>query len=471
MSEVPPPTPKPTPIATPVPAATPSSSPAWTMKTPGRWLLEAVQRRPIRSVFLLGAVAGMTVSSYQERKQRKQEEAEDAKAKKVLVLPFYKMKLVEETKSNPLSSLLSNPPSSSGDKTVEMSIDQVVGLIHKASEDPQIVALYGVLGHGSGFSTGGWAHMEELRNALLVFQQSHRRHKEPNRYYSNTNEAAPQPKPMYLYTNTFSNPTPNGGADMKDYYLASAFTHLHLQPQGDLNLFGLHATNTFYRDFLAKYGITVHVWKHGKYKNFANQFTHSSYDAAHAENVSKVLVGIHQHICSGMYKARYEKLKDYEYSTFWKMVHQAGSLPARMAQRIGFIDFVPPLNPLDDLLSYRREVNDDDVDGKKKKNPNEKEVLEAKWTPLDGSGSGPMTDLHHFPATKPISIMEYARRTKEKESQKEQEWNVYERIQKLPAGMRSMLGLVGLAAPFYNMDKVRKKVASTMSNFASRVLA
>lgn len=397
--------------------------------------MESVQRRPFRSIFLLGTAVGIATSTYQNRMKRQQEEAEEKKAKKVLVLPFYKMKLVEESKTNSLRSLLA----SKADKTVEMSIDQVVELIHKAAIDPQIVALYGIFGHGSGFSTGGWAHVEELRNALLVFQQSHRRHKEPYR----PSEEPPVAKPMYLYTNTFASPTPSGGADMKEYYLASAFTHVHLQPQGDLNLFGLHATNTFYRDFLAKYGINVHVWKHGRYKNFANQFTHSSYNQAHAENVAQVLRGIHQHVCSGMFKARYERLKDYEYSTFWKMVHQAGSLPANMAHRIGFVDFLPPLNPLEDLIAYQKNEKEE-----------EKESLETKWTQAHPDNDGPLTDLYQFPATKAISIMEYSRRTKLKEKEIEEQWQIFERIKKLPTGVQSMLGIVGLSAPSYNFEKV-----------------
>ena len=160
-----------------------------------------------------------------------------------------------------------------------------------------------------------------------------------------------------------------------------------------------------------------------------------------------------------MFKARYEKLKIYEYSTFWKMVHQAGSLPGQMAQRIGFVDFLPPLNPLDDLLSYRRAVNDSSNssialgdDDEKQKNSSENKVLEAKWAPLEGSPNtfaGPLTSLEQFPASKQISIMEYARKTKEQESQKEQQWQVYERVQMLPAGIRSLLGMMG----FYG-DKV-----------------
>lgn len=434
-------------------SAATASSAAGTLSrwNPGRWALGAVQRRPFRSVALLGAAVGFTVTSYQRRVQQKKLEAEDAKTKKVLVLPLYKMKIVEESKPTSLRSLLSNPPSSGGDKTVEMSIDEVVNLIHQASKDPQIVALYGILGHGAGFSTGGWAHVEELRNALLVFQQSHRRHYEPRRdstsSASNTATETPVAKPLYLYTNTFASPTPGGGADMKEYYLASAFTHVHLQPQGDLNLFGLHSTHTFYRDFLATYGITVHVWKHGKYKNFVNQFTHTGFSPAHAENVSGVLLGIQKHVCSGIYKSRYERLKDYDYSTFWKMVYQAGSLPAKMAQRIGFVDFLPPLNPLDDLLLYRRHF-DKKEDGTSDKNATEIKDLEAKWKPtgpalLPTDSEGPMTDLEPFKATKPISIMEYARKKKQNEMKKEQQWQLYERMQKVLRGTHSMLGMMG----------------------------
>jgi len=419
----------------------------------------AVQRRPFRSVVLVGAAVGYTVSSYQQRLQQARDEVEDSKTKKVLVLPFYRMKIVEESKSNSLRSLLSTPPTSSlSDKTVEMSIGDVVDLIHQASKDPQIVALYGILGHGSGFSTGGWAHVEEIRKALLVFQQSHRRHYEPNLKHKAEPEEAPPVKPMYLYTNTFASPTTGGGADMKEYYLASVFSHIHLQPQGDLNLFGLHATNSFYRDFLAKYGIAVHVWKHGKYKNFTNQFTHSAFNKAHAENVSGVLLGIQQHVCSGMYNARYGRLKEYDYSTFWKMVHQAGSLPASIAQRIGFVDFLPPLNPLDDLLSYRRHVNKDESENSEK-DAKEKDALVAKWTPTKAMLEiiGPLTNLEQFPATKAISIMDYSRKKKEKENEKEQRMQMYEQLMKMPSGMRALFGKAGL-------DVVRPTTSSGQVN-------
>lgn len=431
-------------------AAASSASAPKASVTSSRWnvsqrLLEAIQKRPVRSGILAGFAATMLYSSYQNRARKIKQEAEDAKTKKVLVLPFDRMKIVEESRGNSLRSLLSSSSvDPTSNRTVEMSVDECVRLIHQAAADPQIVALYGVMGHGQGFSTGGWAHVEEIRNALKVFSQAHRRHYEPGKPGS-TAQDAPK-KPMYLYTNTFAAPTASGGSDMKDYYLASMFSHIHLQSQGDLNLLGLHTTNTFYRDFLAKYGITVHVWKHGAYKNFANQFTHTQYNQPHAENVVGIMRGIQKHILENLFESRFDQLKDYQPKTFWPMVHSAGSLPAPMAQRIGFVDFLAPRNPLDDLMDYQKKED-------------KREVLREKWQNSNGEEGEekdlvPLTDLASFPATKPITIMEYARKTKQKKEGKEKDWQIYERLQKLPSGMQSILGLFGMPAPHFNMKKV-----------------
>jgi hypothetical protein len=72
------------------------------------------------------------------------------------------------------------------------------------------------------------------------------------------------PKPTYAYADSFANPLDSGN---QEYYLASVFSRIHLQAQGEMNLFGMGASNTFVRDFLKKYGITAHVFKHGIYKS------------------------------------------------------------------------------------------------------------------------------------------------------------------------------------------------------------
>ena len=469
---------KPPPVLQPAaPPATTAMTRTWTSRF-SQNLLERIQRRPVRSGLAAGFLATMLYSSYQDRARQQKEEAQDAKTKKVLVLPFYKMNIVEESRSNSLRSLLTSSaspdPTANSNRNVEMSVDECVRLIHRAAADPQIVALYGIMGHGSGFSTGGWAHVEEIRNALLVFSQAHRRHYEPG-LPGSTKEDAPK-KPMYLYTNTFASPTPSGGSDMKEYYLASVFSHIHLQPQGDLNLMGLHTTNTFYRDFLAKYGITVHVWKHGEFKNFANQFTHSQYNQPHADNVVNIMRGVQQHVLRKLFESRFETVdKDYQPHTFWPRVLNAGSLPATVAQTIGFVDYLPPRNPLDDLMEYQQQITKSGDAATKATTT--KEALQEKWqnTTTDGEDHDydsklevvPLTDLASFQGTKPITIMEYARKVKQQEQRKEQSWQVYDRFQKLHPGMQSMMGLFGMKAPYFNFDQVRGRFRCVVSTSSS----
>ena len=91
--------------------------------------------------------------------------------KNILVLPFHRMKIVEQKKhkfSFSLSSLTSTL--SEGDTgTLEVEVRELVDAIHAAAEDPDIVALHGQFGHGFGFQCGGYAHVEEIRNAIRVF--------------------------------------------------------------------------------------------------------------------------------------------------------------------------------------------------------------------------------------------------------------------------------------------------------------
>jgi hypothetical protein len=423
-------------------------------------LVGMMKRHPIKSVGLAGVALSMGYHHYYSK------EDDGSDKKQVLVLPFYKMRIVEDSRRD-FRSMASSRLGGGGDKTIEMNVDEVVHLIHQAADDPNIVAVYGILGHGHGFSTGGWAHVEEIRNALLVFQQSHRTHKEPNANAgggsaraggattSTTSALTMNPttmtrrrKPLYCYTNTFASPM-GGGADMKEYYLASAFTHIHLQPQGDLNLFGLHATNTFWRDFLGKYGIQVHVWKHGLYKNFANQVTHASYSTEHKENVQNILVNINNHVCHGIYTARNASLKNFEFSNFWEMVHRAGSFPADMAQKIGFVDYLPKLDPLNDLVASNGKKDNKDKDATTPSTSTSKEDMEKKW--------GKDTDMHQFQANATISIDDYARRKKQEKDKDARQWKYYQMLQgmaKSTVGMSQLLSLMGYAAPYYNIPKV-----------------
>ena len=180
------------------------------------------------------------------------------KRKQVLVLPFHNLKLVEHRKSDDLDSIRhltkrDAPP------TIALEAKELVNIIHKAATDPNICALYGDFGEGMRYPMG-YAHIEEIRNAVRIFNESHRVHRDPNVGH-NPVFAMPRngdPKQSHAFGHSFN---------WNEYFLASAFSNVHLQARGSLSLFGVTMSNLFLRPALDKYGIKAHVFKHGDYKS------------------------------------------------------------------------------------------------------------------------------------------------------------------------------------------------------------
>jgi hypothetical protein len=184
---------------------------------------------------------------------------EDNNKKKVLVIPFHHLQLIEKEKKS-IRSQLSRFDVDTKDCPVQMEIKDLVDVLHHAASDPSIVALYGVFGHGSTLSQAGWADLEEVRNALRVIRESHRWHAEPNLQHKAQVIPGVENKPMYAYADTFAS---LGDPAYKEYYLALIFTHIHMQKTGELNLFGAMLQQFFLQGLLEQYGIALHVFKHG----------------------------------------------------------------------------------------------------------------------------------------------------------------------------------------------------------------
>lgn len=177
--------------------------------------------------------------------------------KKVLVLPFDSLKIVEHRKSSDLDPqrILER----NKQPTITMEAKELVDIIQKAADDKNISALYADFGEGMRYPVG-YAHIEDIRNAVRIFNESHRVHRNPNVGH-NPVFALPRngdPKPSYAFGYSFH---------WSEYFLASAFSHVHLQSRGSLDLFGATVNNLFLRSALDKYGVKAHVFKHGDYKS------------------------------------------------------------------------------------------------------------------------------------------------------------------------------------------------------------
>ena len=366
--------------------------------------------------------------------------------KNILVLPFHRMKIVEQKKhkfSFSLSSLTSTL--SEGDTgTLEVEVRELVDAIHAAAEDPDIVALHGQFGHGFGFQCGGYAHVEEIRNAIRVFNESHRRHYEPepsnindgNNDTTDKNAAAVceyHPKKIsYAFADTFDNPMDPGN---KEYFLASAFSQVHMQTRGSVNLFGVSMTNFFLADALKKYGLVAHVFKHGKFKNAPNSFTESGYTNAHYENTKSILDSINGTVYSSISQSR--ALPRVFDNTAWKNVHNYGTMTADNAQEIKLVDQLPAVNPIVDLINMN--MNKDEK---------KSETLREKWKSL-------LND-HDFEANRQISLSKYSDLLHKKKEWNKRRCKLYEQVKYAASrstGIEVLLGALGYQAPCFWWDK------------------
>eukprot|EP00546_Thalassionema_frauenfeldii_P002111 CAMPEP_0178931330 /NCGR_PEP_ID=MMETSP0786-20121207/21855_1 /TAXON_ID=186022 /ORGANISM="Thalassionema frauenfeldii, Strain CCMP 1798" /LENGTH=716 /DNA_ID=CAMNT_0020608205 /DNA_START=288 /DNA_END=2438 /DNA_ORIENTATION=- len=385
-------------------------------------------RRVSTTAFALVGLGATAYITYEYNELKKAEKKAETTEKAVLVLPFDRMQLRETKKRS--FSFDRSWFSSEDDEIVQVEVQELVKVIHAAAQDPNIVALYGNFGEG-GFSSGGWAHIEEIRNALKVWRESHRIHLNPNLSHDKVlvRRSNGSPKPSFAYADTFSSPNEKGN---KDYIVACAFSHVHMQKNGELQLFGVSASNPFFRSFMEKYGIKAHVFKHGKYKNAPNLFTETEYTREHRQNVQSLVDQFDKNERDIIVNDR--NFKGYD-PMVWNMIRKHGTFTGLQSKKLGLVDYLPVLDPLNDLL----ESNKDDES---------KTAIKGKW------GNG--TDVERFQAVKKISFADYKSVLAKREKMKSRKWKINSGLKKLAEGstaFESLLAVLGYPAPYYNINQ------------------
>lgn len=143
--------------------------------------------------------------------------------------------IVERSVDDPFAEAFS---SLSGAQTPE-GLNRILSNIKKAKRDENITGI--VL--ESGLMSAGYATIEEIRNALIDFQESG--------------------KFIYSFAPIYS---------QKAYYLASVADKVYLNPGGMLEFKGLFAQRMFFKGTLEKLGIEMQVFKHGTFKSAVEPF-------------------------------------------------------------------------------------------------------------------------------------------------------------------------------------------------------
>jgi len=403
------------------------------------------------------------------------------KRKQVLVIPFHRIDLKDKHRQTGFDVISRWDGRGGGaaaggeDPKLRFEVRELVDLIHAAASDPEIVALYGTFGHGSLLPNAGWADLEEVRNALKVFRESHRVHSEPNTAHElHQVIQRTESKPMYAYADTFASIMDSGN---KEYYLASIFTHVHMQEKGELNLFGMISQQLFLRGMLEKYGIVMHVFKHGQYKNFANMFTESGFNRPHRENVTNVLDDLNRDVCESITVTRSKALlaswlkstssksqqqqqsrrigadSSGEDALVWRRIHESGTFPASTAWKGGLVDFLPRRDPLLALVEHNKSKRNGKVtssEGTEKgdgcSNPKEWKVHE--------------TDFDRFKADQVVTVASYHKKLKKKKiaEERQRKWSAL--LHRHP-NLVSALSSIGVDLPFVDKETspTKEKIA------------
>ena len=143
----------------------------------------------------------------------------------------------------------------------QLAMHQLIDGIHAAAADDRVT---GLIARVSGTQLG-IAQIEEIRTAIAEFRESG--------------------KPTIAYTETFG----EGGDGTLDYYLASAFDEVWMQPSGEIAMTGLRLEMPFLRSMLADLGIRAEFAAREDYKSAADMFVRDEMSPAHRRNLEALL--------------------------------------------------------------------------------------------------------------------------------------------------------------------------------------
>ena len=183
---------------------------------------------------------------------------------------------------------------------------EVIAGLDAAATDSRVTGLFATLGH----SSLGLADAQDVRDAVARFRAAG--------------------KPAVLFAETIG----DGASGTLDYYLASAFSQIWLQPSGDVGLTGMLAESPFVKGALDLLGIKTQFFARHEYKSAIETFTQSHFSDAHRETLGRMLDSWSGQIIAGIASTRKLPVDKVQ-----ALVGRGPFLPAE-AQSAGLIDRV-----------------------------------------------------------------------------------------------------------------------------------
>ncbi len=148
---------------------------------------------------------------------------------------------------------------------------EIKQVLERAATDNKVK---GILLETGGASLG-WAKAQEIRSSLTSFARSG--------------------KPVHAFLRR---------PDAKDYFIATAASRVSMVEEDILDLKGLRAERTYFKNTLDKLGIQVDILHAGKFKDFGDSFTRTTMTPESRESLGAILNGIYAILVQGIAEGR-----------------------------------------------------------------------------------------------------------------------------------------------------------------------
>lgn len=163
-------------------------------------------------------------------------------------------------------------------------------------------------------NTINFAQIQELRDAIEMFKNSGK------------------------FTAVFSTGFGEFGTGMKDYYLASIFDQIWLQPIGTVSITGISGQLPFFKETLDKIGIHADLHAREGYKTAVEPLTRSDASQENSEMTNRLLQTIYQQMVTDIAQDR-----DLSKEALTQLINQAPlfdaqALEAKLITHIGYLD-------------------------------------------------------------------------------------------------------------------------------------
>ncbi|MBX3501858.1 MAG: signal peptide peptidase SppA [Alphaproteobacteria bacterium] len=192
------------------------------------------------------------------------------------------------------------------------TLAQTVDALRHAAADQRVIGLVATLSGGGP----GIASVQELREAIAFFRAAG--------------------KFAIVYTESFD----TGPGGLRNWYLASAFEQIWLQPSGDFGVVGIAAQVPFLKDGLDRLGVRFEGGKRLEFKSAPNTFLESGFTTAHRENLQALVDGLFGQVIEDVARSRNLPADELRRLIDTAPLAPSDALSARLVDKLGYRDEV-----------------------------------------------------------------------------------------------------------------------------------